>query len=91
MNNVRRRQLTAFHAQLTGLLSELGDIRIQISDIHDAEQELYDNKTEAGQASNSGQAQLEIVECLDRTVRALEASESEVESALSEIDDTTAA
>jgi uncharacterized membrane protein len=72
MNKDRRKRLGALEARLTAIVTDLDEIKIDLGDIRDEEQESFDNLAEGLQASENGQNMEQVVEYLTESVDAIE-------------------
>jgi hypothetical protein len=71
MNKDRRKRLGALEARLTAIVTDLDEIKIDLGDIRDEEQESFDNLAEGLQASENGQNMEQVVEYLTESVDAI--------------------
>lgn len=82
MNNERRKEIAKLAEQLSEFTGKLDDIKSEIENFAQEEQEKYDNLSEGLQASERGQSYEAAATALQEAVSNVETIISELEAAL---------
>lgn len=87
MNKETRKTIERIHERLSGLVSELEEVKWEINDLQSDEQGKFDNLTEGLQQAESGQAIEQAANDLQEAASEMEDAISSAESAVSKLEE----
>lgn len=89
MNNKTRKQLTKMSEQIYDLTSKLEQLRIDLEDMQNEEQDKYDNMPEQLQDTENGCRMYECIEALEDVVNRLDYQVAELYDITNDIEHIT--